>query len=120
MRLRSALGIVLRSFGWVLFGLIMVVSFGSLVNLPPGMDEFDQWHPLALTAAVAACALCWAVARFARPRHVRTWPFRPVTLRVVAMLSAFAISWLAIWQAEQQNQKWIKGHVGNTSATTRH
>src|SRR4051794_13049184 len=96
----------------------MVGSFGSLANLPPGMDEFDQWHPLALTAAVAACALCWAVARFSRQRGVSTWPFRAVTLRVVAMLSAFAVSSLAIWHAEQQNQKWIKDHIANTSATS--
>lgn len=108
----------MRAFGWVDFGLVMVVSLAGMADLPRGFSYLDQPHPVALVIAACCWAACSVAARVGRARNVRTWLLRPVSLRVVALVVVFAISSLAAWQTDRHNRELWKKELGTATSTT--
>src|SRR4051794_39828575 len=84
-RLSAGLGVLLRSVGWILFGLLMVVSFAALADVPSGASE-DHAHPGAVVLAAGCWAACFGVSRWARAAGRVSRPFRPVVLRTAALI----------------------------------
>ena len=98
-RLQPALGVLVRSLSWVVFGLLMIASFTSLADIPRGSSS-DHAHPLAFVCAGSCWASCHFVSRRARANGRIGWHFRPAVLRSVALVAVVGITAFVGWQAD--------------------
>ena len=98
-RLPAALAVLVRSLGWVVFGLLMIGSLTSLADFPPGASS-DHAHPLALLLSAGCWASCFALSRLARSQGRVAWAFRPVVLRATALVAVVGVSGFVAWQAD--------------------
>jgi len=71
-RLQIALGVLIRSLGWVAFGLLMILSFTSLADLPRGSSS-NHAHPLACVLAAGCWTACLAVSRWVQATGRGGW-----------------------------------------------
>ena len=100
VRPQPVLGVLVRSLGWVAFAVLMGVSFASMADVPRGGVPDDHAHVAALVLAAACWAACFAVSRWARATGRAGRSFRPVVLRVAALVAVAGISVFVAWHAD--------------------